>query len=222
MWGGGGRVNVTGGLVVNTDGVISINLGDIPTPQTGEHIVKERKVILLPEGRFIEIEVSRIVRKEDHPSIETTHPYVPPTEIETPEYHNILEIPSFRIYYESGTINTVSGEWDDDYTYRGNGEITVSLEGNIGSKQITKTSKIKLNGDRITGDIFGHEIDTTTDHLSGLNVEINTINELGGTFENINFSSTGAFEVIGTPKDPSSKNGGRSSLYLQTEPYVSA
>ena len=60
---GGGRVSATGGLVVNTDGVISINLGDIPTLQTGEHIVKERKAILLPEGRFIETEVSRIVRK---------------------------------------------------------------------------------------------------------------------------------------------------------------
>lgn len=220
MWGGG--VSASGGLVVNSDGSLSINLGDIPTLQTGEHIVKERKAILLPEGRFIETEVSRIVRKEDHPSIETTHPYVPPTEIEPPEYLNILEAPAFRIYYESNTINTVSGEWDGGYTYRGNGEIAVSLEGNIGSKQITKTSKIKLNGDRITGDIFGHEINTTTDRLSGLNVEINTINELGGAFENINFSSTGAFEVIGTPKDPSSKNGGRSSLHLQTEPYVSA
>ena len=38
-------------------------MGDIPTLQTGEHIVKERKAILLPEGRFIETEVSRIVRK---------------------------------------------------------------------------------------------------------------------------------------------------------------
>ena len=88
---GGGVSRAAGGLVLNSDGSISINLGDIPTLQTGEHIVKERKAILLPEGHFIEIEVSHIGRKEDHPSIETTHPYAPPIEIETPEYRNILE-----------------------------------------------------------------------------------------------------------------------------------